>query len=136
MNLLLDCFLFQLLQLSSQLFGLIAKLVDALSQRGSVVLAGGRGRCLSASNYWRSRFSRQVGQGLVEGVSVDQPVAHSQHHLLELWHTGFGGLNVNGLEVKEAASHGESNDAAPQHVRPLLVPQREVFGNVLVLVDA
>jgi len=31
-NLLPDCFLFQLLQLSSQLFGLIPKLVEALRQ--------------------------------------------------------------------------------------------------------
>ena len=32
LNLLLDCFLFQRLQLSSQLFGLISKTVEALSQ--------------------------------------------------------------------------------------------------------
>jgi hypothetical protein len=32
LNLLLDCFLFERLQLSSQLFGLIPKSVEALSQ--------------------------------------------------------------------------------------------------------
>src|SRR5450755_2466995 len=106
LHLLFDCFLFQIVQLSSQLLGLIAKLVDALGQGGRAFLAAGCGRRLSASNYRRSCLSRQIGQGLVEGVTVDQPVAHSQYYLLELWHTGFGGLNVNRLEVKEAASHG------------------------------
>src|SRR5271165_2664397 len=136
LNLLFDCFLFQIVQLSSHLFSLVAKLVDALSQGKSAVLAGGYGRCLGLNNYRRSRLSRQIGQGLVEGVTVYQPVAHSQYDLLELGHAGFGGLNVNRLEVKEAASHGESDDASPQHVRPLLVPQREVFGNILVLINA
>ena len=136
LNLLPDCFLFQFLQLSSQLFGLIAKLVDALSHRGRVFLAAGCGRCLSSSNYWRSHFSRQVSQGLVERVSINKPVAHSQYYLLKLWHAGFGGLNVDGLKIKEASSHGECDDAAAQHARTLLVPQREVFGNGLVLVDA
>ena len=37
LNLLFDGFLFQFLQLSSQLLGLIAKLVDALCQGGTTV---------------------------------------------------------------------------------------------------
>src|ERR1019366_2148355 len=136
LNLLLDCFLFQLLDLSCQLFGLIAKPVQALSQGGDVRLAsrhGGRG---SRSNRRRCWCCRQVGQGLIEGVPVDQSVAHRQHHLLELGHTSFGCLNVNGLEVKESASDGKGDNVSAQHARALLVPQREVLGDVLVLVDA
>src|SRR5271166_7156067 len=110
--------------------------METLRQRGNVAAARGCGWNLSGSHCSRSRFSGKLGQGLVKGVAVDQPVAHRQHHLLELWHAGLGGLNVNGLEVKEAARHRKSNDVATQHPRTLLVPQREVFGNVLVLVDA
>src|SRR5713101_3605669 len=54
----------------------------------------------------------------------------------ELWHTGFGGLNVNGLDVEEAATDRQSDDVSAQNARALLVPQAEILGDVLVLVDA
>ena len=131
--LLLDCFLFQLLDLSGQLFGLIVKPVQAFSQRGDILLASRHGGRTRRSNCRRRWCCRQIGQSLVEGIPVDQPVAHRQHHFLELGHTGFGCLNVDRLEVEEAASDGQGDNAPTQYARALLVPQREILGDVLVL---
>src|ERR1700674_5395657 len=110
-TLFLSGFFFQLFQLSGELFGLVVKSAEALLERGGILGTGRWGGSRIGSNYclcrprWRGS-SRQIGQSLVEGIAINQPVAHRQNYLLELRHAGFIGLNVDRFHVKESSRHG------------------------------
>src|ERR1022692_2564855 len=140
MRLLLRLF-FQRLQLTGHLFGLIPKTAKPLSKRACILRGGRRsrssgGRSRGKSGSRRGGTAGQLGQGLNESIPVNQPVTHSQYDLFELRHTGFAGLDVDGLDVEKTASHRQSDNVSAQNVRALLVPQGQILGDVLVLVNA
>src|ERR1017187_1622099 len=107
MRLLLRLF-FQRLQLTGQLFGLIPKTAKPLSKRACILRGGCRsrssGRSRGKSGAGRGGTAGQLGQGLDESIPVNQPVTHGQYDLFELRHTGFAGLDVDGLDVEKTRS--------------------------------
>src|SRR5207244_13137348 len=82
------------------------------------------------------RGARQLRESLLEGISIDQPIAYGQNDFFELGHASFGRLDVDGFDVQETALERKSDDASAQHVRALLVPKSKILGDILVLIDA
>src|SRR5579883_671624 len=109
---------------------------DARRGHGGAGSGGGGVRdCRSGRRAPRFPSGGELRQRFVVSIRVDQPVTDRQHDLLQLRHAALGGLNVDRVDVQERVAHRQHQDLAAQHVRALLVPQRQVLGYVLVLVD-
>ena len=63
-------------------------------------------------------------------------IAQRQHHLLQLRHARLRRLQINRRNIEERIAHRQHQRLPLQHLRPLLVPQRQIFRNILILIDA
>jgi len=78
----------------------------------------------------------QFGEGLFVCIGVDEAVADGDDHFLQLGHAGLIGLEVDGLGEQELVIDGQDGHLAAEDAGALLVPEVEVLGDVLVLIDA
>ena len=80
--------------------------------------------------------AEQRPQRGLEGGAVGQLVLQREHHEAQLGHGAALGLQVDRLGVDQRLAAGNHQQRSAPHVRALLVPQRQLAGELRVLVDA
>ena len=63
-------------------------------------------------------------------------ISHRQHHLLQLRHARLRGLQIDRRNIEECVADRQHQRLTLKHLRPLLVPQRQVFRDILILIDS
>ena len=72
----------------------------------------------------------------LECRAVGEAILQRQHDEPQLRHGALLGLQINRLRVEQRLPAGNHQQAAADHVRALLIPERELAGELRVLVDA
>jgi hypothetical protein len=80
--------------------------------------------------------AEQRGHRRFERRPVGEAILHREHHQPQLGHGAAIGLQVDGLRVEQRPPDRNDDEAAAAHVRALLVPQRQLSGQLRVLIDA
>ena len=90
---------------------------------------------LCLGRVWLGRFTKQIVECFIEVGAVGETILSREHDQPQLGHRAALRLQIDRFNIEQRLTKRNDEQVPALHVRTLLIPERELPGELRVLID-